>query len=144
MITPASLLTPGFNKYTPIGVAHDKDHLRRDYRFNLALAERFWNNWISFYLPWLQERNKWRERATNLEPSQFFMVSDHGDFSNEGIYMLGRISKVFPDMSREKPNVGRVKLNASVFDDTSGTYKIKSIFKDISFIAPIDWGSSEN
>ena len=37
VITPASLLTPSFDKYTPIGVAHDKNHFRRDYRFNLAL-----------------------------------------------------------------------------------------------------------
>ena len=48
VITPASLLTTGFDKYAPIGVAHDKDHLRRGYRFNLALAERFWNNGYPF------------------------------------------------------------------------------------------------
>ena len=39
VITPASLLTPGFDIYTPVGTAHDRDHLRRDYRFNLALAD---------------------------------------------------------------------------------------------------------
>ena len=30
VITPASLLTSGFDKSSPIGVAHNKDHLRRD------------------------------------------------------------------------------------------------------------------
>ena len=76
MITPASLLTPGFDKYAAIGVAHNKDHLRRDYGYNLALAEWFWNNWVSFYLPWLQERNKWRERATDAAIIKLIIINN--------------------------------------------------------------------
>ena len=72
------------------------------------------------------------------------IVNDPGDFCNKETYMLGHISKVFPDMSRRKPIVRRVKVKISVFDDNSGTYKIKSIFRDIFFIAPIDWGLSKN
>ena len=30
VVTPASLLTPAFDPYTPVGRAHDRDHLRRD------------------------------------------------------------------------------------------------------------------
>ena len=43
-VTPASLLTPSFDPYTPVGRAHDRDHLRRDYRFNVALADHFWKD----------------------------------------------------------------------------------------------------
>ena len=44
VVTPASLFTSAFDPYTPLGRAHDRDHLRRDYRFNVALADRFWKD----------------------------------------------------------------------------------------------------
>ena len=53
VVTPASLLTPGLDPYTPVGIAHERDELRRDFRFNLALADRFWRDWVAFYLPTL-------------------------------------------------------------------------------------------
>ena len=67
VVTPASLLTPAFDPYTSVGRAHDRDHLRRDYRFNVALADRFWKDWVAFYLPTLQGRNKWRQTSKNLQ-----------------------------------------------------------------------------
>ena len=42
VVTPASLLTPYFDPISPLGVPHDRDMLRRDYRFNLALSQQFW------------------------------------------------------------------------------------------------------
>ena len=56
VLTPASLLTPGLDPYTAVGRAHAKDKLRRDYRFNLALADHFWHEWMDLYLPTLQGR----------------------------------------------------------------------------------------
>ena len=41
VVTPASLLTPSFETYSPVERAHDRDHLKRDYRFNLGLADCF-------------------------------------------------------------------------------------------------------
>ena len=41
-ITPASLLTPFFDPFSAVGVLHDRDMLRQDYRFNLALSQQFW------------------------------------------------------------------------------------------------------
>ena len=57
-ISPSSLLTPAFHPNTPVGKPHNKDELRRDYRFNVALAHRFWERWVKFYLPLLQRRKK--------------------------------------------------------------------------------------
>ena len=37
-ISPSSLLTPAFHTNTPVGKPHNKDELRRDYRFNVALV----------------------------------------------------------------------------------------------------------
>ena len=53
VVTPASLLTPAFDPYTPLGRVHDRDHLRRNYKFNVALAYRFWKDWVALYLPTL-------------------------------------------------------------------------------------------
>ena len=44
VLTPASLLTHGLDPYTSVGRAHNRDELRRDYRFNLASADRFWHD----------------------------------------------------------------------------------------------------
>ena len=66
VVTPASLFTPGLDPYTPVGIAHERDELRSDFRFNLALADRFWRDWVAFYLPTLQGRNKWRETSKEL------------------------------------------------------------------------------
>ena len=63
--TPASF-TPGLDPYAPVGRAHDKDELRRDYRFNLALADGFWYDWMDFYQPiYRVEISGWKL----LEPS---------------------------------------------------------------------------
>ena len=55
VVTLASLLTPGFDTYSTVGRAHDCDHLRRDYQFNLGLADYFGKSWVAFYLLTLQE-----------------------------------------------------------------------------------------
>ena len=44
VVTSTSLLSPGFDPYTPVRIAHKLDHLRRDYQFSVALAERFWKD----------------------------------------------------------------------------------------------------
>ena len=47
-ISPSSLLTPLNDPHTPLGQPHNKDHLRRDYRYNISLAQQFWERWIRF------------------------------------------------------------------------------------------------
>ena len=39
-ITPASLLTPYLDTHVAVRQPHDRDMLRRDYRFNLSLSPR--------------------------------------------------------------------------------------------------------
>ena len=85
VVTPASLLTPGLDPYTPIGTAHQKEYLKRDYCFNLAwVSDKFWREWVVFYLPPLQGRNKWREVAKNLQEGQLVIVGDSEDFTKRG------------------------------------------------------------
>ena len=96
VVTPASLLTPAFDPHTPVGRAHDRDHLKRDCRFNVALADRFWQEWVASYLPTLQGRNKWRETSKNLQIGDLVSVGDSADISERGKYRVGKVAEVFP------------------------------------------------
>ena len=118
VVTPASLLTPAFDPYTPVGRAHDRDHLRRDYRFNVALADRFWKDWVAFYLPTLQGRNKWRENSKNLQIGDLVLVGDSADISERGKYRVGRVAEVFPQMYYGNPIARRVKIAVTEHDST--------------------------
>ena len=51
VITPASLLTPYASPYSIVGEPRYKDNMRRDYRFNVSLSQKFWEKWLEFYLP---------------------------------------------------------------------------------------------
>ena len=73
-ISPSSLLTPLNDPHTPLGQPHNKDHLRRDYRYNISLAQQFWERWIRFYLPLLQKCKKWLTVADNLHVEQMVVV----------------------------------------------------------------------
>ena len=75
VITPASLLTPYASPYSIVGEPRHKDNLRRDYRFNVSLSQKFWEKWLEFYLPWLQGRNKWHTVNKNLTPGQLMVLS---------------------------------------------------------------------
>ena len=96
VVIPASLLTPDLDPYPPVGTAHEKDHLKRDYRFSLVLVDKFWRDWVAFYLPTLQGRNKWREVAENLQEGRLVMVGDSKDLAKRRRYRVERVTEVFP------------------------------------------------
>ena len=136
-ISPSSLLTPLNDPHTPLGQPHNKDHLRRDYRYNISLAQQFWERWIRFYLPLLQKRKKWLTVADNLHVGQMVVVGGPGDFNKRGNYRLGRISEVLPQMRRGKALVRRAKIAVSSCD-CNGKPVVMYIDRDISKIAPLE------
>ena len=79
VVAPALLLVSGFDPYTLVGIAHD--HLSWDYEFIAAQAERFWKDWVVFYLLTLQSRNKWQEAAYYLQVNELVSVGDVEDIS---------------------------------------------------------------
>ena len=117
-ITPASLLTPYFDPFSAVGVPHDKDMLRRDYRFNLALSQQFWEKWITFYLPRLQGRKKWQKMCKNLEPGQLVVMGSLEDISKRGQYRLWRVHEVLPQIINGKPIVRRAKIAVANLNDS--------------------------
>ena len=137
VVTPATLVTPSFDTYSPVGRAHDRDHLRRDYRFNLDLANRFWKSWVAFHLPTLQGRNKWREIARNLQVGELVLVGDAEDVAVRGKYRVGRIPEVFLQMHQGKPLVRKAKIAVTEYDSKNDLYKVGHIYRDISRIAPV-------
>ena len=114
VLTPASLLTIGLDLYTPVDRAHDKNELRRNYTFNLALADRFWHEWMDFYLPTLQGRNKCRETVRNLKIGQLILVGDTKDLLTKEKYRVDRVAETFPQMHREKLLLEGLRLQSLI------------------------------
>ena len=113
VITPASLLTPYISPYSIVGEPRHKDNLRRDYRFNVSLSQKFWEKWLEFYLTWLQGRNKWHTVNKNLIPGQLVVLSSPEDIAKRGMYQLGRIPEVIPQMRNGKTLSRRAKVAIS-------------------------------
>ena len=90
-ITPSSLLNPAFQPSTPVGAPHDKDDLKHDYHFNVALVHRFWKIWMKFYLPLLQRGKKWLKTVNNLHIGQMVLVAEPDDINKRGNYKLGHV-----------------------------------------------------
>ena len=139
-ITPASLLTPYFHPHTPIGTPHDKDHLRRDYRFNVGIAQRFWQRWIKYYLPQLQKRKKWFKCVDNLKVGQLVLVGSHGEFNKRGQYRMGRVTEVLPQIRKGKAIVRRavVAVNSTSSSSQASESELTLIERDISKLAPLE------
>ena len=115
VLTPTSLLTTGLDPYTPVGRAHDKDkQLRSDYRFNLALADRFWHDWIDFYLPTLQGKNKWRETVGNLKIKQLVLVGDTEDLLTKGNTAWAELLRSSHKCTTENPLLERLRLQSLI------------------------------
>ena len=131
-ISPASILTPSLDPALPIGHPHSTDHLRRDFWYNMALAQRFWERWIKFYLPQLQHRKKWLKIVDNIKVGQLVLVAGPGDFNTRG-----RISRVLSQIRKGKAIVRRAIVKVSTINDTAGKPQVSEIERDLSKLAPL-------
>ena len=73
-LSPSSFLGQQLAPYTPLSSFHDEDDLRRDFRYNTTLANKFWLSWFKGYLSTLQGRGKWRTVKENIAPGQLVLV----------------------------------------------------------------------
>ena len=137
-ITPASLLTPYLDPHVAVGQPHDRDMLRRDYRFNLSLSQQFWEKWIAFYLPWLQGRKKWLKVSENLKPGQLVVMGSLEDISKRERYKLGRIEEVILQIRNGKPIVRRAKVAVTKVNETTREVIIEYVLRDVSRLAPVE------
>ena len=98
------------------------------------MAHKFWLLWIKGYLPTLQGRSKWRVQRDNLEPGLLVLVGDAEDLAKRGVYRLGRIHAVHPQIRQGKKIVRRATI--AVFKNT-GSGEIEYVLRDVAKIAPI-------
>ena len=136
-ITPAFLLTPFFDPYSTVGQPHDRDMLRRDYRFNVGLSQAFWEKWIFSYLPLLNVRKKWQKLSENLKFGQLVVLGAPIDITKRGSYQLGRVLEVIPQLRNGKPIVRRAKIAVARYDQ-DGRVKIEHVRRDISCLGLVE------
>ena len=72
-LSPSSFLGQQLAPYTPLSSFHDEDDLRRDFRYDTTLANKFWLSWFKDYLPTLQGRGKWRTVKKILLGASIFL-----------------------------------------------------------------------
>ena len=68
----------------------ETDHFRRCWKHVQLLAEKFWNRWVSEYLPNLQRRQRWVEEKTNLSVGDLVIMLD--DQSPRNQWPVARIT----------------------------------------------------
>ena len=138
VITPSCFLGQKLAPNTPVGTLHEKGDLRRDYMYNSTLAHQFRLIWIKGYLTSLQGRKKWRAVKENVYPGQLMLVGDAEDIAKRGLYRLGRIHCLHPQIRKGKEIVRRatvVAVLANHLGNEAG--KIQYILRDVSKIAPV-------
>ena len=86
------------------------------------------------YLPTLQDRSKWRVHRDNFEHGQLVLEGDAEDLAKRGVYRLGRIHAVHPQIRQGKKIVCRATI--AVLKNT-GSGEIEYVLRDIAKIAPI-------
>ena len=118
----------------PISAFYDRKDLKRDYVYNVTLAQKFWQNWIEGYLPTLQGRSKWREIRQNLISGLLVLVADAKDICKRGTYRLGRIQSVHPQVRNGKEIVRRATVAVL---KNSGSGEVELVLRDVSKLAPV-------
>ena len=97
-LTPNHLLLLRQEASLPPGV-FEKSQLysRRRWLQVQYLANVFWYRWKREYLPLLQERQKWLRRRRNFSVGDTVIIVD--EQSPWNLWLIGRVSEVFPDDS---------------------------------------------
>ena len=134
----SSLLTPYASCYLIVGKPRHKDNLKRGYRFNVFSKQFFGKKWLKFYFPWLQRRNNWHTVYKNLTPGHLLVLNSPEDIAKRGMYQLGTINEVIPQIRNEKTLLRGAKVAFSKKDENTGGNEIIDAFGDLSSIAPIE------
>ena len=85
-ISPSSFLGQQHAPYSPISAFQDRGDLRRDYLYNVTLANKFWKSWFKGYLSTWQDSVKWRVACQNLAEGQLVLVGNAEVTNKRGTY----------------------------------------------------------
>jgi hypothetical protein len=107
-LTPSKLLLLRSNSCLPLGVFVGADRFNRRWRQAQVLANSFWKRWIGEYLPTLQQRQKWRKGARNVQVKDLVLLVDSG--CPRGRWPMAIVEEIFPD---ERGTVRQVMVRTS-------------------------------
>ena len=93
-LTPNHLLLLRSSNALPPDVFQKHDlYSRRRWRQIQYLADVFWRRWVREYLPLLQQRQKWRKEARNLQKDDLVLIMEDQPRSK---WLMGRVVETFP------------------------------------------------
>ncbi|KAI7812768.1 hypothetical protein IRJ41_008898 [Triplophysa rosa] len=94
-ITPSILLLGRHDSSLP-QVIYDSSNLlgTRRWRYSQILADQFWTRFIHYYLPNLQERQKWQKDSNNLSIEQAVLIVDPQ--LPRALWPVGKVTRIFP------------------------------------------------
>ena len=75
-ITPSMIISGSIGDSILLDVFMKNDEYRRSWRKTQYLSDKFWESWISQYLPMLQPRRKWFNVSPNIKPGDLVLVID--------------------------------------------------------------------
>ena len=93
VITPLMLLTGCISPEPPIGEFSSKDELRKSWKRTQSLADKFWDIWVTDYIPSLQKAHKWHKPARNLRPGDLVLYRSD-ELPKRRIYPLAVVQSV--------------------------------------------------
>ena len=96
-ITPSMIISGSIGDSIPLDVFMKNDGCRRSWRKTQYLSDKFWESWISQYLPMLQPRRKWFNVSTNIKPGDLVLVIDES--TKRGHWPKAIVQEVYPDAS---------------------------------------------
>jgi hypothetical protein len=85
---------------------------RRRWRHSQVIADQFWKNFVKFYLPSLQLRNKWHREGKALKVGDVVMIVDPQLIRS--LWPVGRVIETIlsPDM---RVRTARIKVGQHVY-----------------------------
>ena len=131
-ISPSSFLGQQLAPNSSTSAFHDREDLRRNYLYNVTLANKFWKSWFKGYLPTLQGRCKWRVACQNLVEGQLVLVGNAENTNKRRTYRLGRIHCVHTQLCRGKEIACRATI---VVLKNFGSKEIDYVLRNVSKIA---------
>ncbi|XP_014848114.1 PREDICTED: uncharacterized protein LOC106921142 [Poecilia mexicana] len=94
LLTPAMLLTQKTNALSaPAGSFASPDLYSKQWKQVQSLADSFWKQWKSEYLPTLQKRRRWTDDKPNIKVGDIVLLKD--SLTHRNFWSMGKVVRIF-------------------------------------------------
>ena len=95
-LTPSTLLNGALDPEAPIGKFYQRDQYKHSWKLTQHLSEKFWDQWISCYIPTLLKATTWSTSHPNLKRGDLVLyLSD--DTPKRKFYPKAVVEEVLPN-----------------------------------------------